>query len=252
MKDEMDYPEYYARFYDLIYAKVRKGVDDQYYLRQILAAGGPVLEIGAGTGRLFIEALKRGADIYGLDNSASMLGVLKPKLAAGDHRRIYHQDARQMRLGRTFDLIIAPFRIFSHLLTVEDQLAVLNGIYDHLSPDGRLIFDLYVPNPKMIVEGLDGLIDFAGEYAPGKMIKRITSMKADLVNQISDVSMRFVWDEEGLEVEREFIFKMRFYFRYELEHLVSRSPLKLVAIHGDFNETPLNRDSKEFIVMGKK
>ncbi len=87
MKDEAGYPEYFARFYDLIYAKIRQGVDDQNYMRKILAAGGPALEIGVGTGRLFIEALKRGVDIYGLDNSASMLSILKSKIAAEDHRR---------------------------------------------------------------------------------------------------------------------------------------------------------------------
>jgi len=65
-RNEADYPEFLARFYDLIYAKVRNGVDNEFYLRKIAAAKGPALEVGVGTGRIFIEALKRGADIYGV------------------------------------------------------------------------------------------------------------------------------------------------------------------------------------------
>ena len=61
------YPEYVARFYDVIYSKIRAGTDSEYYLKQILKTQGPVLELGVGTGRLFVDALKQGADIYGID-----------------------------------------------------------------------------------------------------------------------------------------------------------------------------------------
>jgi len=47
-------------------------------------------------------------------------------------------------------------------------------------------------------------------------------------------------------------FQLRFFFRYELEHLVLRSPLKLATIYGDFNETPLNSESREFVVVCRK
>jgi hypothetical protein len=249
---ETHYPECIARFYDVIYAKIRQGVDDEFYLKKILAAGGPVLEIGVGTGRLFAQALEKGADAYGLDNSSSMLGVLKSKIAPEHHRRIFLQDARKMELGRSFDLIIAPFRVFSHFLTIENQLEVLDRVSEHLNAGGRFIFDLYVPNLKMMIEGLDNHVDFEGDYAPGRKVKRITSMKADLVNQQSDVCMKFVWDEDEETIERDFRFKMRFYFRFELEHLIHRSKLGLVAIYGDYNETPLEPGSREFVVVCKK
>jgi len=47
-------------------------------------------------------------------------------------------------------------------------------------------------------------------------------------------------------------FQLRFFFRFELEHLVHRSHLKLEAIYGDFNETPLNSESREFVVVCRK
>jgi ubiquinone/menaquinone biosynthesis C-methylase UbiE len=63
------YPDFVARFYDAVYAQVRDGVDNAFYLERMAAAGGPVLEIGVGTGRLFVEA-RRGASTSGGSISA--------------------------------------------------------------------------------------------------------------------------------------------------------------------------------------
>ncbi len=75
-----EYPDYFARVYDLIYHKLRDGVDNQYFLDQIKQINGKILEVGVGTGRFFIDALTKNADIYGFDISRSMVDVLKIKL----------------------------------------------------------------------------------------------------------------------------------------------------------------------------
>ena len=54
-----EYPEYFARFYDLIYHQIRDGVDDSFYLGKIKNIKGKVLEVGTGTGRLLTEPLKQ-------------------------------------------------------------------------------------------------------------------------------------------------------------------------------------------------
>ncbi len=248
----MEYPEFVAKFYDLIYDRMRSGIDAEYYLRKIKETRGPVLEIGVGTGRFFIEAINQGADMYGIDISKKMLDILLQKLNPLYRNRISHQGAVDFKFKKKFDLILAPFRIFSHLLTIEEQLAALNNAYDHLTAEGRFIFDLYVPDPEMIAKGINKLVDFEGEYEKGKKMKRIIDMKADIVNQISYINMKFVWVEDGREVIREWPLKFRFYFRYELEHLIERSKLTLDTIYGDFNENKLQTGSREFVVICKK
>ena len=249
MKTETDYPEFVARFYDVIYAHIRAAVDTEFILQEIAAAKGKVLEVGLGTARFFVEALKNGADIFGVDLSASMIGRLKEKIPPGHHSRLWIQNAVTMRLPHRFNLVLAPFRVFSHLCVVDEQIECLNNIWNHLEDGGRFIFDLYVPNPAMLASGLDHKTDFEGEYEPGKRLRRITSMQADVVNQISRVRMDYVWDERGTEQQASWEFDMRFYFRYEIEHLIRLSKLKLEAIYGDYLKNPLNRDSKEFIVV---
>ena len=248
----VDYPECFARFYDVIYARLRSGIDTDFFLEEIDACRSKVLEIGTGTGRFFTAALERGADIYGIDVSTSMINILKQKLSPAEYFRVKEDDCITMDAGISFGLILAPFRVFSHIIEVEQQLAALNNIARHLEPGGKFIFDLYVPNPKMIYEGLDNVLDFSGEYEPGKKLQRFSTMRADLVKQVSYVTMRFVWDEGKKQRTESWDFMMRFYFRYEIEHLIALSDLELISIYGDYQRTPLNEASKDFIVVCRK
>jgi SAM-dependent methyltransferase len=248
-----EYPDFVARFYDTVYAQVRDGVDNDYYLEQIAHAGGPVLEIGVGTGRLFAEALRRGADIDGVDLSAAMLERASAKLAAADRRRLYLQDAIHLALARRYTLILAPFRVLSHVPAVADQLRLLDAVHAHLVPGGHFLFDLYVPEPRLLAEGMEDKVDFDGEYAPGRRLRRSISARSDIVNQTTRVRMDFTWEEEdGGERHGEWWLEMRFFFRYEIEHLVARSPLVLEAFKGDFQGGALSEESKEFVVVCRR
>jgi trans-aconitate methyltransferase len=252
MQVSFEYPDFVARFYDVVYKKVRSEVDTVYFINKILATKGKVLEIGVGTGRFFTAALAEGADIYGIDISKNMIDVLKKKLAPEDHCRVITGDAGKMKLDLKFDLIVAPFRVFAHVLETKEQIAFLNNVYEHLNNKGLFIFDLFVPDPKLMAEGIDNLTDFEGEYEPGKTVRRTVSSRTDIVNQLLDVTMKFVWDEDNRQIEKEWNLKMRLFFRYELEHLVKLSRLTLVNIFGDYNENPLNAGSKEFVIVCSK
>ncbi|MFH1214641.1 MAG: class I SAM-dependent methyltransferase [Candidatus Neomarinimicrobiota bacterium] len=243
------YPDYVARFYDLVYAEVRDAVDVNFYLNKIRRTPGPVLEVGVGTGRIFRRALAKGADMYGFDISKSMLKYLMKKIPPGEHHRLSERSVTDFKFDRRFDLIIAPFRVFSHLLKVEDQISALRNIRSHLSERGIFIFDLYVPNPKIIADGIPEQLDFTGEYAPGRNIQRYVSAHSNIVEQITYGKMKFVWDTKSGQIARVWNFTMRYFFRYELEHLIELSGLKLVTVLGDFKGHRLNKNSTEFILI---
>jgi len=247
------YPDFVARFYDAVYAQVRDGVDNEYYVRETVAADGPVLEIGVGTGRLFAEARRRGADAYGIDLSPAMIERCREKLAPADRERVWVEDAVTLRADRRFALVVAPFRVLSHVHEPGDQLRLLDGVHAALEPGGRFVLDLYVPSLKLLLEGLPEMVDFDGEHAPGKRLRRIvSSAPADLARQTNHVRMSFVWEEDDGEHRGDWEFDMRFFFRFELEHLVARSRLRLEAIHGDFEEGPLHAGSREYVVVCRR
>ena len=246
------YPKNFARFYDLIYHQQRDGVDNEYFLNEIAQTKGKILELGVGTGRLFINALKEGADIYGIDISQSMLEVLKKKLTREQRKRISLQNIIDFSFDFKFDLIIAPFRVVMHLLEKEEQIRAINNVFEHLNENGRFIFDVFVPDLSQLINGIDNYTDFEGEYDHGRIIKRNISTKPDLINQIIHVKFRLEWDEDNELKHDEWNMSLRFFFRYELEHLVERSHFNRYKILGDYQGNELNQKSNDFIIVCHK
>lgn len=246
------YPKYFSRFYDTIYHSMRDEADRDYWLNQVLAAKGRVLEAGVGTGRLFMNSLEKGADVYGLDISENMLGILYSKLTPEQHFRISQQSIVDFSYDFSFSLAIAPFRVMMHLIEKEEQLAALNNVCKHLEPGGKFIFDAFVPDLNQLIKGFDNSLQFDGEYEPGKKVKRYVSTKPDLINQLINIDFHLEWEEDDGIRHEDWAVPMRFYFRYELEHLIERSDFGKYAIYGDFAGSELNKDSKEFVVVCQK
>ena len=239
-----------ARFYDTIYHQLRDSVDTRFFIEETKKARGKILEVGTGTGRLFTSLLETGADVYGIDVSDSMLDILKAKLTSEEHFRVSNQNIIDFHFDFKFNLIMAPFRVMMHLIEKEDQLRALNNVRDHLVEKGIYIFDVFIPDPAQLTKGFDNYMDFEGDYEPGKKIRRFVTTVPDLVNQIIDVKFLLEWDDEDGIKNDVFTFPMRFYFRYELEYLLERSGFgKNYIMLGDYNGTPLNKNSKEFIVI---
>jgi len=249
---EHKYPKSFARFYDTIYHRVRDGVDSNYFRDLIKQTDGKVLEIGVGTGRLFMNALKDGADIYGIDISPAMLDVLYRKLNRDQHYRISEQSIVDFRFDFRFNLIVAPFRVIMHLIEREEQVKAMNNVYEQLESGGKFIFDTFVPDPGILKDGIDEQTDFDDEFEPGKKLKRIVSSMPDLVNQVMNILFRLEWDDDDGPHTEEWQTSLRFFFRYELEYLIERSRFDDYEIVGDYSEGPLDSNSKEFIVICRK
>jgi ubiquinone/menaquinone biosynthesis C-methylase UbiE len=247
-----EYPENFARFYDLIYHQNRDGVDNLFFQNEIRKAGGKILEVGVGTGRMFTDALNSGADIYGIDISSHMLNVLKSKLNETEHYRVTRQNIIDFNFNFQFDLIIAPFRVIMHLLDKEDQIRALNNVSRHLNQGGSFIFDAFIPDLNPLINRLNNQMDFEGEYQPGKKIRRFVSTTPDLINQVINIDFRIEWEEGNNLLTEEWKVPLRFYFRYELEHLIERSDFSNYKILGDYQGNMLNINSKEFIAVCSK
>lgn len=244
-----EYPKNFARFYDTLYQDLRNGVDNEFYLNHIKRSYGKILEIGVGTGRFFIDALKTGADIYGIDVSKNMLHVLRDKLKKDQYHRIDNQDIVDFYFDFNFDLIIAPFRVIMHVINKNEQIQALNNVYKHLANNGKFIFDIFVPDLKQLLKGLNNVTDFDGQYNTGKWLRRTVSTQPDLINQLIHVHFKLEWEEHDKIMEENWKTPLRFFFRYELEHLIERSDFKKYEIFGDYEGNDLNEKSKEFVVM---
>jgi len=133
-----------AELYDLLFSGLDYGV--AFYREQALAAGGPVLDVGCGTGRVLLPLLQVGIDADGLDPSAAMLERARQKTrAAGFHPQLHQVGMQEFRVPRRYALILIAFNTFVHNLTQPDQIATLQICREHLRAEGRLLFDLFYP-----------------------------------------------------------------------------------------------------------
>jgi SAM-dependent methyltransferase len=246
------YPKNFARFYDTIYHHMRDSVDNEFFQNEIKNTDGKVLEIGVGTGRLFINALNQGADIYGLDISEAMLEVLYKKLQQEQRYRISLQNIVDFAFNFKFDLIIAPFRVIMHLLDKKEQIKAIDNVYNHLNNNGRFVFDTFIPDLNQLINGINNQVDFEGESDSGQKVRRIVSTSPDLINQIIHINFHLEWEENNELSHEDWMLPLRFFFRYELEHLIERSKFSKYKIYGDYQENELNTESKDFIIVCQK
>jgi SAM-dependent methyltransferase len=99
--------------------------------------GGPVLDIGAGTGRVALDLAERGIPVVALDTEASLLQALEHR-AAGLPVEIVVADARELALGRRFPLVLVPMQTLQLLGGPHGRVAFLRRALDHLEPRGLL------------------------------------------------------------------------------------------------------------------
>ncbi len=128
--------------------------DIVFFAEEAIASGGPVLEIGAGTGRLSLCLAAVGVEVVGIDASVEVLRVLVRKRARQAPLRApvwpIAADMRNFALRRKFPLVIVPFRTFLYLLTNEDRERALRTIRAHLAPGGKLILAFFVPPHEIV------------------------------------------------------------------------------------------------------
>jgi SAM-dependent methyltransferase len=128
-----------VQFYDL---ENEGGVDFDACLSFAMDARS-VLDLGCGTGQL-AAALGKDRRVTGVDPAAAMLDIARQR-PGGKGVDWVQADARTVRLGRTFDLVLLTGHAFQVFLTPQDQAAVLRTIACHLAPGGRFIFDTRNP-----------------------------------------------------------------------------------------------------------
>lgn len=238
-----------SRYYDAAYAVRRRPDDIGFYTGLAREAQGPVLELGCGTGRVLIPIAELGIPCTGLDASPRMLDALRRK-AIPPTLRLVCAPMQDFDLGSDrFALIFSAFRAFQHLQTIEDQLACLACVRRHLAPGGTLAFDVFGPifesmhaAERPVTEG----VRFEHE---GEEVVRHDAVTHDHAAQVIHVTMRYERRSGGEVLGDDTArFSMRYFFRFELEHLLARAGFADVTIHGGFDRRPWEYPCEQVVV----
>jgi SAM-dependent methyltransferase len=140
-----------ARLYDPWSASVLEDVE--FYVDEAVRSGGPVLELGVGTGRIAVPVARAGVRVVGVDSSEGMLAVAREQAElAGVELDLRLGDLRDPPVDEHFALVVIPFRTLLHMKTDDDRRAALAAVRARLPEGGRFVFDVFTPGADDIAE----------------------------------------------------------------------------------------------------
>jgi len=227
-----------AAFYEARHESGTVG-DESFYLDAATDADGPVLEGACGSGRLYLELLRRGVDADGFDVSAPMLTRLRETAASdGLCPTVWQADLRSVGAARSYALAIVPYNSICNLRSVDDQLAALESLYGVLEPGGRLLFDVYVPR-------YDVIADAFGEWRESQEIEyEGTRLRGWVRTTIEDqVEQTYRARQELRDADGAVVACDEFVLSHlpaqQVELLARQSPFDRWSVSGGFDGEPL-------------
>ena len=156
MRESMDR---IARFFDIEYEDFEADLPIIEAFAQ--RTGGPLLELGCGTGRLLTPLARRGYHVTGVDISPAMLrlaGAKADAAAVAERITLVEGDYSAVALAGRFQFAFTVMNTFMYLVEQETQLRALRHWRGHLAPNGMLLIDVFNPDVAQLA-GLDGRLE---------------------------------------------------------------------------------------------
>lgn len=205
-----------------------------------------VLDLGCGTGEL-AAALAEGRDVVGVDPAAAMLAIARRRPGGGKVEWI-EGDARDLYLGRRFDLILLSGHAFQAFLTPEDQLAALRTIGLHLNPRGRFLFDSRNPTAEAWRNWTAETSRREVTHPTLGTVEAWNDATHDPATGLVTYETHYRVVESGKHLSATS--KIKFTPKDELENLISEAGLHVSEWYGDWYGGPCTATSKELIPLG--
>jgi SAM-dependent methyltransferase len=252
----MDYPPI---VYDITTGPSMHG-DEAWYRAKAKACGGPMLELGAGTGRITLAIADDGGEIWALDASRAMLDRLEATLASkaeGVRQRVHvvQGDMRTFSLDARFALILIPYRAFLHNLTEADQLACLRQVRHHLRPGGTLAFNVFHPSLEFMAKNSGPLANVWRHASThpldsGGCVTVSYAVSYDTPKRLLHAPQRYdEWDAAGTLVRSTLHpLTLTYLFPTDIRRLLADTGFSDVRIYGGFDEGEFSKDDDELVV----
>lgn len=234
-----------ADIYDFSYEDFTEDVD--FYENLAQSVDGPLLELGAGSGRVAVPLAQAGYDVVGIDTSPSMLAQARRRLKAAGKLKgsleLLAGDMTSFDLGRQFAMVFVAANTFQHLLTTEQQLACLQSARRHLQPGG--IFAMSLRSPATVSwEDTDWaplLLHWARtDPATGDTVMKLVAEQPDAARMVRRLT--YVYDrvaQDGGVKRSVFVTELRHSTQAELALLLGQAGLRVTHVYGDYDLSPV-------------
>jgi len=247
--------EQIAAYYDLTHADLT--ADIPLILQLARETGGPVLELGCGSGRLLRPLAQSGIPVTGVDNAPAMLARARARLTAEpaavrNRVTLIEADMTDFTVDGRFPLVIIPYNTFMHLDTGQ-ATAALRRARACLAAGGRLFIDL--ANPFAIAntppDQLISLENSLTDPQTGDVILHMAANRLDSAAQILHIT--WIYDRSpaaGGPIHRT-VAQAAYHYRYphQMQILLQDAGFARLEMWGDYDRSPFQEESGRFLIL---
>ncbi|MFF3612630.1 class I SAM-dependent methyltransferase [Streptomyces sp. NPDC002580] len=234
------YSDALAEVYDDIYPSTPDLVDIGEFLLTLTEPGASVLELGVGTGRVALPLADQGFRVHGVETSEGMLARLAEKDPEGRITPV-HGDLTGLDLGRTFDVVLAPFNVLCCAMTIDEQIALVHAVARHTSADGHVVIETFDPSDYHVQRKDEITTRPIGTR--GAMIESVGVLPAS-----QNMMLHSTLFLDG-DAPRSATTVMRYLWPSELDLLAAIARLELVGRYAGWREQPFDGgDSRKMCV----
>jgi SAM-dependent methyltransferase len=237
--------EFFASLYDCVNPW---SASDDFYVDRAVAVGGPVLDLGCGTGMLACAIAARGLSVTAVDPAEAMLQVARSR-AGGDRVTWVESDGQSLRLAQRFRFIYMTGHAFQQPMTDDEAVALLQAAAAHLDPAGRFVFETRNPAAQAWLSWTPERSRREVESPQHGRVSLFYEAQAESADGV--VTIREHYHLLDTRVQRVGSNQIRFIGQEHVALLLSKAGLVADAWYGDWTGGDFSPTSKEIIVVSR-
>jgi ubiquinone/menaquinone biosynthesis C-methylase UbiE len=248
----------YAPFYDWENARTLGRKDVPFWCQIAARAGGGVLELGCGTGRISLPLVRAGVSLTGVDRSSHMLAraarraqALRPTGRGRKRLRLVRADIRALPFaGHRFSMVLAPYGILQSLLRDTDLAATLQSVARVLKPGGLFGLDLVpdVPNWREY----KNKVQMKGRATGGAHLTLIESVRHDRRRRLTIFEQAYLERRGRQTTEHRFDLTFRTLPIPQMIKRLERAGFTIEAVLGDYRGGPWDDRADVWIILARR
>lgn len=223
-----------------------------FWIELLEKYGGPVLELGCGTGKITIPIAEAGFEVTGIDLSENMLEHAQNKVSDGRlSAQFLHANMTNFTLGRKFKTIVLPSNNLAHLMDYREAGKCFSSVYEHLEEDGVFIIDAFVPSLAILTKSPEHE-EVLSKYADPDGHGEVEVVARAVYETDTQVRRAKTFQRIPNKATIEGHLNMRMYFPQELEALLYHCNFEIVNKYGSYSKEPFSSKSIKQLIVAKK
>ena len=246
----------YAPFYDWENARTLGRRDVPFWRNLATLAGGPVLELGCGTGRIAIPLGRAGVQVVGIDRSAPMLArasqrVRRARLGATVH--LIRGDIRHLPLeDSSCAMVMAPYGVLQSLLRERDLAATLAASYRVLRPGGTFGLELVADLPSW--QEYRKRVSLKGwkRGRSGTHVTLVETVRQDRARRLTIFDQEFTERRGRQRTTRQFALTFRTLSVPQMARRLEKAGFEITALLGDYRGGAWDLRAEVWMILARR